>query len=76
MSDSKDQTTDQAREDHENGHTPQTESLAEDVPQSERVEDSQSDEEITKRLKRQGVRIGRGTIAPTVFGRLWFSSRW
>ena len=51
----------------ENKHTAEAESLAEDLPGSQRLEDDQSDEEITQRLLRQGVRLGRGTVAPWVF---------
>lgn len=32
-----------------------------------KIHDHDSDEEITAKLKRQGVRLGRGTIAPAVF---------
>ena len=46
---------------------PDVTNLAEDVPPSQRVEETQSDDEITERIRRQGVKITRGTIAPTVF---------
>lgn len=51
----------------EDDPAPDVQDLAEDVPPSQRVEETQSDEEITERIRRQGVKITRGTIAPTVF---------
>lgn len=39
----------------------------EDLPYDERVHDADSDERITEKLKAQGVRLGRGLIAPAVF---------
>ena len=37
------------------------------LPRSEQIATDDSDEEITEKLRRQGSRIGRGTIAPAVF---------
>ncbi len=37
------------------------------LPKSEQIDTGDSDEEITEKLRRQGSRIGRGTIAPAVF---------
>lgn len=37
------------------------------VPASMHIAEKDTDEEITEKLRRQGVRIGRGTIAPRVF---------
>lgn len=68
MSDSRDHTTD---------HTPdepsaeaqevEVQTLSEDVPDDARLEDVQSDEETTERLKRQGVKLGFASKAPWVF---------
>src|SRR5699024_6460389 len=37
------------------------------LPKSEQIDTGDSDEQITEKLRRQGARIGRGTIAPAVF---------
>ncbi|WP_413543351.1 BCCT family transporter [Citricoccus nitrophenolicus] len=37
------------------------------VPPSARIQETDSDGEVTEKLKRQGVRLGAGTIAPAVF---------
>lgn len=37
------------------------------VPQHMHIEESDSDDEITAKLKRQGVRLSKGLIAPAVF---------
>ncbi|WP_394215035.1 BCCT family transporter [Brachybacterium vulturis] len=44
-------------------HLPRTVHL----PRDQQIADSDSDEQITEKLRRQGARIGRGTIAPAVF---------
>jgi choline/glycine/proline betaine transport protein len=41
--------------------------IAGEVHPRMKIKDSDSDEEITAKLIRQGVRLGRGTIAPRVF---------
>ncbi|MGW9552194.1 BCCT family transporter [Citricoccus zhacaiensis] len=46
---------------------PTSEDGREHVPPSARIHENDSDEEITEKLKRQGVRVGAGTIAPAVF---------
>ncbi|NUL47958.1 BCCT family transporter [Cellulosimicrobium funkei] len=46
---------------------PTSEYGREHVPPSARIHENDSDQEITEKLKRQGVRLGAGTIAPAVF---------
>ncbi|HEY4614296.1 MAG TPA: BCCT family transporter, partial [Citricoccus sp.] len=41
--------------------------LLPDVPERARITEADSDEQITEKLKRQGVRMAKGTIAPAVF---------
>lgn len=48
-------------------HTADNETLAEELSDSDRISEYQSDEEIVTRLKRQGVKLGAGAIAPRVF---------
>ncbi|MDN5820757.1 MAG: BCCT family transporter [Brachybacterium sp.] len=37
------------------------------LPRDQQIADSDSDEQITEKLRRQGARISKGTIAPAVF---------
>ncbi|WP_152354113.1 BCCT family transporter [Brachybacterium subflavum] len=37
------------------------------LPRSLQIADEDNDDEITQKLRRQGARIGRGTVAPAVF---------
>ena len=37
------------------------------LPRSQQIADDDTDDEITEKLRRQGARIGKGTIAPAVF---------
>ena len=37
------------------------------VPRSQRIDNADSDEQITEKLRAQGVRIGKGGISPAVF---------
>ena len=45
----------------------QTEAAMEELPEEQRLHDEDSDVRIVGKLKAQGVRLGRGMIAPAVF---------
>lgn len=67
MNSSHDQTGAIAGEEQTRRDPAEAADLTESLPDSQRLTDYHSDAEITRRLKRQGVRLSRGTIAPAVF---------
>lgn len=50
-----------------NGETLQINPAMTSVPANEHIADQDSDEVITEKLRRQGVKLGKGLIAPRVF---------